>query len=69
MLFGPVDAAGRIVSEFESFEKLTSVHVNSTDDHMLASGYKHGVKLFDLATEKVYSLECAIYSTFIEVVS
>eukprot|EP00903_Cladosiphon_okamuranus_P011781 g11074.t1 len=45
--------AGRIVSEFENFEKLTSVHINSTDDQLLASGYTFGVKLFDLATGQV----------------
>ena len=44
---------GRIVTEFSRFEKLTSVHVNSTDDHMLASGYTHGVRLFDVATGQV----------------
>ncbi|CAN0302078.1 unnamed protein product, partial [Ectocarpus sp. 13 AM-2016] len=35
---------------FAQFEKLTSVHINSTDDQMLASGYTYGVKLFDLST-------------------
>ena len=49
--------AGRIVTEFSKFEKLTSVHVNSTDDHMLASGYTHGVRLFDVATGQVGSLD------------
>lgn len=44
---------GKIVTEFEQFEKLTSVHVNSTDEHMLASGYTLGVRLFDLATGQV----------------
>lgn len=49
--------AGRIVTEFSKFEKLTSVHVNSTDDHMLASGYTFGVRLFDVATGQVGSLD------------
>ncbi|CAB1107021.1 unnamed protein product [Ectocarpus sp. CCAP 1310/34] len=44
---------GRIVTEFAQFEKLTSVHINSTDDQMLASGYTYGVKLFDLGTGQV----------------
>lgn len=44
---------GRIVNEFEKFDKLTSVHINSTDDQLLASGYTYGVKLFDLATGQV----------------
>lgn len=67
--FKPIDAAGRIVSEFESSGKLISVHVNSMDDHMPTSGYTHGVKLFDLATEKVDLLECAVYSTCVTVIS
>lgn len=54
--------AGRIVTEFSKFEKLTSVHVNSTDDHMLASGYTHGVRLFDVATGQVSNV--AITSTY-----
>lgn len=41
------------MSGFSNFEKLTSVHVNSTDDHMLASGYTFGVRLFDLGTGQV----------------
>ncbi|CAM9662216.1 unnamed protein product [Scytosiphon promiscuus] len=45
--------AGRIVTEFEQFEKLTSVHINSSDDQMLASGYTYGVKLYDLGTGQV----------------
>lgn len=44
---------GRIINKFENFEKLTSVHINSTDDQLLASGYTYGVKLFDLATGQV----------------
>ncbi|CAN0433831.1 unnamed protein product, partial [Ectocarpus sp. 12 AP-2014] len=44
---------GKIVTEFAQFEKLTSVHINSTDDQMLASGYTYGVKLFDLSTGQV----------------
>lgn len=48
--------AGRILTEFENFEKLTSVHINSTDDQLLASGYTFGVKLFDLGTGQVRRL-------------
>lgn len=43
----------RIVKEFGKFERLTSVHVNSTDDHMLVSGYTFGVSLFDISTGSV----------------
>lgn len=43
------------MSEFDPFQRLTSVHVNSTDDHMLASGYTFGVRLFDIETKQVQS--------------
>ena len=43
----------KIVKEFKRFERLTSVHVNSTDDHMLVSGYTSGVSLFDISTGRV----------------
>lgn len=46
-------SAGKIISEFDKFDKLTSVHINSSDDQMLASGYTYGVKLYDLATGQV----------------
>ena len=46
----------RIVTEFSRFDRLTSVHVNSTDDHMLVSGYTYGVTLFDISTGKVCCL-------------
>ncbi|XVE82879.1 hypothetical protein DITRI_Ditri16bG0041100 [Diplodiscus trichospermus] len=35
---------------FEDFEQLTSVHVNSTDDRFLASGYSKGVALYDISS-------------------
>ncbi|EOX91602.1 Transducin family protein / WD-40 repeat family protein isoform 1 [Theobroma cacao] len=35
---------------FEDFEQLTSVHVNSTDDKFLASGYSKGVALYDISS-------------------
>eukprot|EP00752_Nemacystus_decipiens_P012142 g10764.t1 len=50
---GQFAQAGRVINEFENFEKLTSVHINSTDDQLLASGYNNGVKLFDLSTGQV----------------
>lgn len=52
-------SAGRIVTKFEEFERLTSVHVNSTDDHMLVSGYTHGVKLYDIITGQVRKFMCS----------
>ncbi|CAM9810480.1 unnamed protein product [Chrysoparadoxa australica] len=41
---------GSVVREYDSFEKLTSVHVNCTDELALASGYSLSVSLFDLET-------------------
>ncbi|XP_022740700.1 uncharacterized protein LOC111292537 isoform X2 [Durio zibethinus] len=35
---------------YEDFEQLTSIHVNSTDDQFLASGYSKGVALYDIST-------------------
>lgn len=37
---------------YEDFEQLTSVHVNSTDDQFLVSGYSKGVALYDISTGK-----------------
>jgi hypothetical protein len=45
--------AGEVVQKFDNFEKLTSVHVNSSDDYMLASGYSLSVAMYDLETGKV----------------
>ncbi|KAF3438826.1 hypothetical protein FNV43_RR17101 [Rhamnella rubrinervis] len=35
---------------FDSFEQLTSLHVNSTDDQFLASGYSKDVALYDIGS-------------------
>lgn len=37
---------------FDNFEQLTSVHVNSTDDQILASGYSKKVAVYDICTGK-----------------
>ncbi|KAM7251445.1 hypothetical protein ACFE04_023328 [Oxalis oulophora] len=37
---------------FDDFEQLTSVHVNSTDDQFLASGYSKNVALYDISSGK-----------------
>ncbi|CAM9761535.1 unnamed protein product, partial [Choristocarpus tenellus] len=44
---------GRILTCYQAFHKLTSVHINSTDRFMMASGYSNNVRLFDLETSKV----------------
>ncbi|KAL5753089.1 hypothetical protein ACOSQ2_023596 [Xanthoceras sorbifolium] len=40
------------VATFYDFEQLTSVHVNSTDDQFLASGYSKNVALYDINSGK-----------------
>lgn len=47
--FHSPDAAMRT---FDEFEQLTSVHVNSTDELFLASGYSRHVALYDIASGK-----------------
>lgn len=37
---------------FESFEHLTSVHVNSTDEQFLTSGYSKKVAIYDICSGK-----------------
>lgn len=48
----PGDICGSNAVNFEDFEQLTSVHVNSTDDKFLASGYSKGVALYDISSGK-----------------
>ncbi|GAY50225.1 hypothetical protein CUMW_125000 [Citrus unshiu] len=51
------DARGNSsVATYYDFEQLTSVHVNSTDDQFLASGYSKNVALYDINTEKPLQL-------------
>ena len=42
-----------IVHIYPKFNKLTSVHIDSQDCHMLACGYSNDVRLYDLATGTV----------------
>lgn len=37
---------------FDEFDQLTSVHVNSTDELFLASGYSRNVALYDISSGK-----------------
>ncbi|KAK9949070.1 hypothetical protein M0R45_004614 [Rubus argutus] len=39
-----------IGATFDDFEQLTSLHVNSTDDQLLASGYSKGIALYDIGS-------------------
>ncbi|KAL5706981.1 hypothetical protein ACHQM5_025085 [Ranunculus cassubicifolius] len=40
------------ISKFDDFENLTSVHVNSTDEQFIASGYSKDVSLYDIGSGK-----------------
>ena len=44
---------GGIVGAYDKFDKLTSVHVNCDDRHVLASGYSLNVRLYDIETTRV----------------
>ena len=48
----PVSGSGRspTLYTYDDFEQLTSVHINSTDDYFVASGYSNHVGLYDLHT-------------------
>lgn len=41
---------------FDDFEQLTSVHVNSTDDRCLTSGYSKKVAIYDINTGQCLNL-------------
>lgn len=41
---------------FDNFEQLTSVHVNSTDEQILASGYSKKVGVYDISSGKCVQL-------------
>ncbi|XP_031388115.1 uncharacterized protein LOC116201133 isoform X2 [Punica granatum] len=41
-----------VKATFNDFEQLTSVHVNSTDEQFLASGYSRDLALYDIGTGK-----------------
>ena len=42
-----------LTHRFRPFDKLTSVHVDTTDTMLLASGYSASVRIYDLETGKV----------------
>lgn len=45
---GAYSGAGSVT--FDEFDQLTSVHVNSTDEFFLASGYSRNVALYDIGS-------------------
>ena len=56
-----------IITEFPSFDKLTSVHLNSQNDFMVASGYTTTVRIYDLETAKVIQDHVGIHSNHINI--
>lgn len=53
---------------FERFEQLTSVHINSTDELFLVSGYTKNVALYDIGTGKLLQLFSNLHQEPINVV-
>jgi WD40 repeat protein len=43
-----------VVQSYDSFERLTSIHVNSTNAAVLVSGYATGIALLDVETAKTF---------------
>lgn len=56
------------VHAYENFEQLTSVHVNSSDEYFLASGYSRNVGLYDLCTGKQLQVFNDLHQQHINVV-
>ncbi|KAL7101462.1 hypothetical protein ACP275_08G055400 [Erythranthe tilingii] len=53
--------------DFDDFEQLTSVHVNSSDDRCLTSGYSKKVAIYDITTGKRFQLFTEMHSEPINV--
>lgn len=59
---------GRGSVNFDEFDQLTSVHVNSTDELFLASGYSKHVALYDIYTGKRLQIFADMHQEHINVV-
>ena len=55
------------VAAFESFDELTSVHVNGDDSRVLASGYSKDVRVYDMATASLVRTFADIHSEHINI--
>ncbi|KAK6946022.1 WD40 repeat, partial [Dillenia turbinata] len=53
---------------FDNFDQLTSVHVNSTDELFLASGYSRNVALYDIASGRCIQIFTDMHQEHINVV-
>lgn len=56
------------ITKFDDFEQLTSVHVNSTDEKFIASGYSKNVSLYDIESGKKLQTFTGIHHGHINVV-
>ncbi|XP_020241112.1 uncharacterized protein LOC109819700 isoform X2 [Asparagus officinalis] len=56
------------VHTFDEFEQLTSVHVNSTDDYFLASGFSKHVALYDIGSGRLLQYLKDLHQEHINVV-
>ncbi|KAG6504272.1 uncharacterized protein LOC121985155 [Zingiber officinale] len=56
------------IRTFHEFQQLTSVHVNSTDDYFLASGYSNHVALYDMGSGRRLQIFKDLHKEHINVV-
>ncbi|XP_042417466.1 uncharacterized protein LOC122006153 isoform X1 [Zingiber officinale] len=56
------------VHTFNEFQQLTSVHINSTDDYFLASGYSNHVALYDIGSGRRLQIFKDLHKEHINVV-
>lgn len=59
-------SAGSVI--FDDFDQLTSVHVNSADELLLASGYSKHVSLYDISTGRCLQVLADMHREHINVV-
>lgn len=64
---GDIARKDAIVHEYETFEKLTSVHVNRTNSSLLVSGYSTTVGLYDIETGATVRLYKDIHKDHINI--
>jgi WD40 repeat protein len=53
--------------EYPTFDKLTSIHVNSNSDRLLVSGHTNGIKILDIETAATITSYDDIHSNYINI--
>jgi WD40 repeat protein len=61
------DRSHSVVKQYQPFEKLTCVHINSRNEYLLASGYSCDAKIYDLETGRVLQHYQGIHSNHINI--